>query len=113
MKGLNLEKGGVARKGKDSLLVTCFICMDPMSPSPSSNSTSSESQKLVDPSFTRNAMLFPPYLQGVLQTDNPADVRQTGNFKVKYRVEITGFCIFLPSAAVSPYSFDPIPIVDE
>nr|CAB3450469.1 unnamed protein product [Digitaria exilis] len=31
-----------------------------MSPSPSSNSTRRESQKLVEPSFTRKAMFLPP-----------------------------------------------------
>jgi hypothetical protein len=45
---------------------TCLSCMDPMSPSPSSNSMSSESQKGVEPSFTWKAMFFPPYLHAVL-----------------------------------------------
>ncbi|BAS79966.1 Os02g0639550, partial [Oryza sativa Japonica Group] len=48
---------------------TCFSCMDPMSPSPSSNSTRSESQKVVEPSFTWKAMFFPPYLHAVLKND--------------------------------------------
>jgi hypothetical protein len=41
--------------------------MDPMSPSPSSNSTRSESQKLVEPSFTWKAMFLLRYLHAVLQ----------------------------------------------
>jgi hypothetical protein len=49
------------------VVVTCLSCMDPMSPSPSSNSTSRESQKLVEPSFTWKAMFLPPYLHAVLQ----------------------------------------------
>lgn len=44
--------------------------MDPMSPSPSSNSTRSESQKVVEPSFTWKAMFFPPYLHAVLKNDD-------------------------------------------
>jgi len=46
--------------------VTWRMCMEPMSPSPSSNSTSRDSQKSVDPSFTWNAMFFPLYLHAVL-----------------------------------------------
>lgn len=55
-------KSRIFEKGK----FTCLMCMDPMSPSASSNSTSRDSQKFVEPSFTWNAMFFPGYLQGVL-----------------------------------------------
>jgi hypothetical protein len=48
--------------------------MDPMSPSPSSNSTRRESQKLVEPSFTWKAMFLPPYLHAVLH----ACIQNTG-----------------------------------
>ena len=46
---------------------TCCICIEPMSPSSSSNSTNNDSQKGVDPSLTWKAMFLPRYLHGVLK----------------------------------------------
>ena len=62
-----------------------------MSPSPSSNSTRRESQKLVEPSFTWKAMFLPPYLHAVLQRNQTNATRHPS----VHELAVTPFNSFL------------------